>query len=114
MVSGSGSGMWATEAKRVLEALGHEGSVLHVAAYDGDDDTLAGWSLGNAARRSLDYVYVRSELRRHEMPGSTLARELVAAIGAPIERVTFKPPKGRVKLPRGVTFAPRFTIGWAP
>ncbi len=110
MVAGAASGLWAAEARRVLDALRAEGSALHVAVYDGDDDTIAGWALGNPKTKTLDYVYVRSEMRRHAMPGSTIARELVAAIGD-VQRVTFKPPKGRVKIPRGWVFAPRFTIG---
>jgi hypothetical protein len=112
MVAGSGSGLWPAEARRVLDGLRREGSVLLVAAYDGDDDTIAGWALGNAKTHTLDYVYVRAEMRRHAMPGSTIAYELVAAIGE-IQRVTFKPPKGRVKIPRGWVFAPRFTVGAA-
>lgn len=110
-VTGAGSGMWPAEGRRVLEGLESEGSVLRVAAYAGDDETLAGWVLGNPRTRTLDYVYVRSELRRHATPGSTIARELVESLGK-LERCTFKPPKGRVRIPHGWTFAPRFTIGW--
>jgi GNAT superfamily N-acetyltransferase len=104
-VRGAELGTWLEEARRVVRMWAHEPARLVVYVPDEDDDAVIGWACGDA--RTLHYVYVRSEFR-----GGGIARELFGALGSP-RCYSLKPASPRVRVPDGMRFTPRFTLGAA-